>query len=181
MWTVLKTFLLGWVMRSSLGRVLLLLLGVLLPAAGVLKLIGIPVLIVLMVLGAPVLLLLAAVGLPLLLVFGIGAVIVMALFAVVSVSLAVLKLLLPVVLVFWVMRGLYRLIFKRRGGEGHDPQDWSWFRGRPWGPPPPPPPPPYAPSPASPPPPPPAPHAGSAAGPTAGDSTLDSSSGTIPL
>ena len=51
MWLVLKAFLLRWALRQSVGGLIALLLTFAVPLAGVLKIVGIPVLIVLAIVG----------------------------------------------------------------------------------------------------------------------------------
>src|SRR6476659_9093423 len=66
MWTVLKALALRLAVGRTLGGMLATLFLFLVPLAGVLKVVGLPILIVLGVIGAPVFLLLAAIGLPVL-------------------------------------------------------------------------------------------------------------------
>ena len=64
MWTVLKALALRMAVGRTLGGMLATLFLLLVPFAGVLKVIGLPILIVLGIVGAPIFLLLAAIGLP---------------------------------------------------------------------------------------------------------------------
>lgn len=130
MWLFLKAMIVRWVLANTLGRLLLLALGVLLPFAGVLKLIGIPVLIVLLVLGAPVLLLLAAIGLPLMIVVGVGGAIVAAMFALLSMSLVLIKIFLPIILFVWLVRWIWRAV---RGPKHDAPPSTSTPPASPYG------------------------------------------------
>ena len=113
MWLLIKKTLLALIIGRTFGGVLALLVAVLAPLAGLLKLIGIPVMIVLLVVGAPVILLLAVVGLPLMLVAIAGVVIMGVLSMVLALSVALLKVLLPIAIVFFVLRFLWRLTVGR--------------------------------------------------------------------
>ena len=121
MWMLLKKALLAMLLGRTFGGVLALLIAVLAPLAGLLKLIGIPVMIVMLVVGAPVLLLLAVVGLPLMLVAVAGVVIVGVLGMVLALSVALLKVLIPIAIVFFVARFAWRLLFGKRDGDTPPP------------------------------------------------------------
>ena len=86
MWTLIKGLLLKWAMLKwllkSLGS-----LGILVPIAFVLKLVGLPVLIVLAVLALPILLMLMLFGMPFILVFLFGGALLAILSAVLSFGL----------------------------------------------------------------------------------------------
>jgi hypothetical protein len=114
MWMLIKKTLLALIIGRTFGGVLALLVAVLAPLAGLLKLIGIPVIIVMLVVAAPVILLLAVVGLPLMLVAIAGVVIMGVLSMVLALSVALLKVLIPIAIVFFVLRFLWRLIFGKR-------------------------------------------------------------------
>ena len=60
MWMLVKKALLALFLGRTFGGVLAILIAVLAPLAGILKVIGLPILIVLGIVGAPVFLLLAA-------------------------------------------------------------------------------------------------------------------------
>ena len=103
MWTLIKGLLLKWAMLKwllkSLGS-----LGILVPIAFVLKMVGLPVLIVLAVLALPVLLMLALFGMPFILVFLFGGALLAILSAVLSFGLMALKIVVPIVLVVWLAK-----------------------------------------------------------------------------
>ena len=105
MWTLIKGLLLKWAMLrwllKSLGS-----LGILVPIAFVLKMVGLPVLIVLAVLALPILFMLALFGMPFILVFLFGGALLAILSAVLSFGLMALKIVLPIVLVVWLVRWL---------------------------------------------------------------------------
>jgi hypothetical protein len=108
MWLILKGLALRFVVGRTVGGMFATLLVLLLPVAGVLKLIGLPLLIVLGVLGAPVFLLLALVGLPLLFVVGIGGALLAVVGLVLAIGLIALKIALPIILIAWLVRWLRR-------------------------------------------------------------------------
>jgi hypothetical protein len=81
---------------------------VLLPVAGVLKFVGLPLLLVLGTLGAPLFLLLAAIGLPVLIVIGIGGTLLAALGVLLTLGVLAIKILLPIVLIVWLVRWIFR-------------------------------------------------------------------------
>ena len=111
MWLLLKKTILALIIGRTFGGVLAILVAVLAPLAAILKLIGLPILIVMLIVGAPVLLVLAVIGLPLMLVAVAGVAIMGVLGAVLALSVAVLKFVVPIVLVFFVVRWLWRLFF----------------------------------------------------------------------
>ncbi len=117
MWALLKSLLLKW----SLFKLLLKSLGSLawlIPVAFVLKAIGLPVLIVLGILALPLIIILMVIGLPLLFIVIVGGGLLMVTFWIVSLGLMALKIALPIILIFWVIRWLFR-----RNGDGHRPPD----------------------------------------------------------
>jgi hypothetical protein len=79
-------------------------LGWLVPLAFVLKLVGLPILIVLAILAAPVLIVLAIIGLPIMFVLVIGGLILAGIFAMLSIGFAALKIALPIILIYWLLR-----------------------------------------------------------------------------
>jgi hypothetical protein len=79
-------------------------LGWLVPLAFVLKVIGLPILIVLAILAAPVFIVLAIIGLPIMFVLVIGGLLLAGLFAMLSIGFAVLKIAIPIILVYWLLR-----------------------------------------------------------------------------
>jgi len=107
MWTLIKGLLLKWAMLKwllkSLGS-----LGILVPIAFILKMVGLPVLIVLAVLAPSGLLMLALFGMPFILVFLLGGALLAILSAVLSFGLMALKIVVPIVLIVWLLRWLLR-------------------------------------------------------------------------
>ena|SRR4051812_36397168 len=103
MWMLIKSLLLKWALLKwllqSLGS-----LGILVPIAFVLKLVGLPVLIVLAVLALPILIMLALFGMPFILVFLLGGALLSILSAVLSFGVMALKIVIPIVLLVWVLR-----------------------------------------------------------------------------
>jgi hypothetical protein len=91
-------------------------LGVFLPLAILLKVIGLPVLIVLAVLSLPIFFLLFLFGLPLFLVLAAGGVVLGLLFAVLSLGLLALKFAIFVVLPIWLMWRLASWLFRGKRG-----------------------------------------------------------------
>lgn len=117
MWALIKSLLLKW----SLFKLLLKSLGSLawlIPVAFVLKAIGLPILIILGVLALPLILILIVLGLPLLLIVFVGGGLLTFTFWIVSLGLMALKIALPIILVFWVIRWL-----TRSNGDEHRPPD----------------------------------------------------------
>ena len=104
-WLLLRIAAIRWVFK--LGW-----LGLLIPLAFLLKSIGLPVLLVLVVLALPILILLFVFGLPIFLVFVAGSAFMGLVGMVLSLSFAVLKIALFVVLPIWLLFAL-----------------WSWIRG----------------------------------------------------
>jgi hypothetical protein len=113
MWLLLKGLALRFVVGRTLGGMMGALLLLLVPIAGVLKVIGLPILFVLGLVGAPLLLLLGAIGLPLLLVFGIGAALLAMVGVLLALGLLAIKFVLPVVLVVWFVRWVWRALRSR--------------------------------------------------------------------
>jgi hypothetical protein len=103
MWSLLSSLLAKYallkVLLKTLGS-----LGLLVPLAFLLKLIGLPILIILTILAAPVLIVLAIIGLPLMFVLVIGGMILAGIFALLSIGFAVLKIAIPIILVYWLLR-----------------------------------------------------------------------------
>lgn len=115
MWMLLKGLALRFVLGRTIGGLFATLFLLLVPVAGVLKLVGLPLLIVLGVVGAPVFLLLAVIGLPILLVLGIGGVLLFLLGILLTLGVMAIKIVLPIVLVVWLVRCLFGK--KRRSGS----------------------------------------------------------------
>ncbi len=107
MWALVKSLLLKW----SLFKILLKSLGSLawlIPVAFLLKALGLPILLMLAILGLPLIILLVVLGLPFLLVAILGGGLLMITFWIVSIGLVALKIALPIIIVFWVIRWLTR-------------------------------------------------------------------------
>jgi hypothetical protein len=105
---LLKAFALKFLAGRTIGGVFALLLTLLVPIVGVLKFIGLPLLLILGIAGAPVFLLLGAIGLPMLLVVGIGGMLLLTVGALLAVGLIALKIALPILLVVWLVRWIWR-------------------------------------------------------------------------
>ena len=95
-------------------------LGLFLPLAFLLKIVGLPVLIVLGVLALPLLLVLFIIGLPIFAVVAVAGVFLAFIFAVLTIGLAALKFALFVVLPIWAVWQLVKWIF-RKPGDGKTP------------------------------------------------------------
>lgn len=108
MWLLLKGIALRFAVGRTVGGMLATLFVVLVPVAGVLKFIGLPLLIVLGVVGAPVFLLLGAIGLPVLFVLGIGGMLLLLVGALLALGVLAIKILLPIVLIVWFVRWIRR-------------------------------------------------------------------------
>ena len=107
MWSLITSLLAKW----ALFKLLLKTLGSmawLLPVAFILKLIGLPVLIVLAILAAPVFIILAIIGLPIMVVIVAGVMLLVGFFFLLSMGLLVLKIAIPIILIYWVIRWLFR-------------------------------------------------------------------------
>ena len=107
MWSLITSLLAKW----ALFKLLLKTLGSmawLLPVAFILKLIGLPVLIVLAILAAPVFIILAIIGLPIMFVIIAGVMLLVGFFFLLSMGLLVLKIAIPIILIYWVIRWLFR-------------------------------------------------------------------------
>ena len=111
MFLLLKKALLAMLLGRTFGSVLVMLLALLAPVAGILKLIGIPILIVLAIVALPAMLVLAVIGLPIMFVVVAGVAIMGVVGMVLALSVAVLKVAIPLVLVFFVLRFVWRLVF----------------------------------------------------------------------
>lgn len=107
MWSLITSLLARW----ALFKLLLKTLGSmawLLPVAFILKLIGLPVLIVLAILAAPIFIILAIIGLPIMFVIVAGIVLLVGFFFLLSMGLLVLKIAIPIILIYWLIRWLFR-------------------------------------------------------------------------
>jgi len=108
MWLLVKGIVLRFIVGRTVGGMLAALLVLLAPLAGVLKLIGLPILLVLGVIGAPVMAVLAAIGLPLLFVLGIGGALIVAVGLLLALGVMAIKVVLPIVLIVWFVRWAWR-------------------------------------------------------------------------
>ncbi|MEO6447449.1 MAG: hypothetical protein ABIZ91_02790 [Gemmatimonadaceae bacterium] len=113
MWALLKSLLAQWavlrLLLKSVGS-----LAWLLPLAFLLKAVGLPLLIMLAVLAIPLLIVLVILGLPILLVVLTGGALITMTMWLVSMGLVVLKVALPLVLLYWFVRW-------RTKGDHHPP------------------------------------------------------------
>lgn len=117
MWALLKSLLGQW----ALFKVLLKALGSLawlLPIALLLKTLGLPMLVLLAVLALPIFLVLALVGLPLMFVLITGVLLLAGFFFLLTLGIALLKILIPILLVVWLLRWLFG---NGKGHRGADP------------------------------------------------------------
>ena len=111
MWAILKSLL----TQLAIWKLLLKSLGSLawlVPLAFILKAVGLPLLLLLGVLALPLLLLLLVIGLPIILVIMMGGILLSVTMAVLSIGLIALKIAIPIALVWFVLRWL----FKPKGG-----------------------------------------------------------------
>lgn len=108
MWLLLKGLALRFIVGRTVGGAFSLLLLLLVPLGGVLKFIGLPLLLILGVLGAPIFLLLAAIGLPALFVVGVGGVLLLMLGIFLSLGILAIKIVLPIVLIVWFVKWVRR-------------------------------------------------------------------------
>ena len=88
-------------------------LGLFLPLAFLLKLVGLPALMVLGVLALPLLFVLFIIGLPIFLVFAVGGVFLAFVFLALTLGLVALKVALFVVLPIWIVWQVAQWIFKK--------------------------------------------------------------------
>ncbi|HEX9562454.1 MAG TPA: hypothetical protein VF981_00715 [Gemmatimonadaceae bacterium] len=107
MWVLLQSLLAKWaffkILLKSLGS-----LAWLIPIAFILKFVGLPVLLVLAVLALPILVVLAIVGLPIMFAVAVGALLLVGLFALLSFGIAVLKIAIPIFIVYWLLKWVFR-------------------------------------------------------------------------
>ena len=107
MWSLITSLLAKW----ALFKLLLKTLGSmawLIPVAFILKLIGLPVLIVLAILAAPVFIILAIIGLPIMFVVVAGILLLVGFFFLLSMGLLVLKIAIPIILIYWLIKWIFR-------------------------------------------------------------------------
>lgn len=114
MWAFISKILAHWalwkVLLKSLGS-----LAWLLPIAFLLKFLGLPVLIVLIILGLPLFIILAIVGLPMAFVAVAGAVILAGIFFMLSLGIAVLKLAIPFIIIYFLWKWFFA---DKKSGDG---------------------------------------------------------------
>lgn len=107
MWSLITSLLTKWalfkVLLKGLGS-----LGWLIPVAFILKFVGLPVLAVLAILAVPVFIILAIVGLPIMFAVVAGILLLVGFFALLSIGIAVLKIAIPLLLVYWLLRWWFR-------------------------------------------------------------------------
>ncbi len=107
MWNLITSLLAKWALFKLLLKTLGS-LGWLLPVAFLLKLVGIPVLVVLAILALPVFIVLAIVGLPIMFVIVAGIMLLVGFFAMLSIGILALKIVIPILLVYWLIRWWFR-------------------------------------------------------------------------
>ncbi|HET6681926.1 MAG TPA: hypothetical protein VFG84_12050 [Gemmatimonadaceae bacterium] len=117
MWLFLKSMLMQWailkLLLKSLGG-----LGILVPLAFLLKLIGVKLIAILGVLALPVLIVLAIIGLPFILVFVMGGVLLALVAAALSFGLMALKIIIPIAIIVWLCGVLIGPRGDKPGGKG---------------------------------------------------------------
>lgn len=107
MWNLITSLLAKWALFRLLLKTLGS-LGWLLPVAFLLKLVGIPVLVVLAILALPVFIVLAIVGLPIMFVIVAGIMLLVGFFFLMSIGILALKIVIPILLVYWLMKWWFR-------------------------------------------------------------------------
>jgi hypothetical protein len=107
MWNLITSLLAKWALLKLVLKTLGS-LGWLLPVAFILKLVGLPVLIVLAILALPVFIVLAIVGLPIMFVIVAGIFLLVGFFFLLSMGLLVLKIAIPVLLIYWLFKWWFK-------------------------------------------------------------------------
>lgn len=107
MWALIQSLLTKWALLRLLLRTLGS-LGWLLPVAFLLKVVGLPILVVLAIIAAPIFIILAIVGLPIMLVVIAGVLLLVGFFALLSFGIAVLKIAIPIVIVYWLFKWWFK-------------------------------------------------------------------------
>lgn len=107
MWSLITSLLTKWALLKLLLKTLGS-LGWLLPVAFILKLVGMPVLVVLAILALPVFIVLAIVGLPIMFVIVAGIMLLVGFFFLLSIGILALKIVIPILLVYWLIRWWFR-------------------------------------------------------------------------
>src|SRR5262245_45396467 len=106
MWALIKALLVKWAMLKWILKTLGS-LGLWVPIAFILKMIGWPVFMLLAVLALPILIVLALFGMPFILVFLLGGALLAILSAVLSFGLLALKIVVPIILVIWISKWIW--------------------------------------------------------------------------
>ena len=107
MWALIQSLLTKWALLRLLLKTLGS-LGLLIPIAFILKVVGLPILAVLAVLALPVFIILAIVGLPIMFVFVAGILLLVGFFALLSFGIAVLKIAIPILIVYWLLKWWFK-------------------------------------------------------------------------
>lgn len=107
MWNLITSLLAKWALLKLLLKTLGS-LGWLLPLAFILKVVGLPILVVLAILAAPIFIVLAIVGLPIMFVIVAGIFLLVGFFFLLSMGLLVLKIAIPVLLIYWLFKWMFR-------------------------------------------------------------------------
>lgn len=107
MWSLITSLLTKWALLKLLLKTLGS-LGWLLPVAFILKFVGMPVLVVLAILALPVFIVLAIVGLPIMFVIVAGIMLLVGFFFLLSIGILALKIVIPILLVYWLIRWWFR-------------------------------------------------------------------------
>ena len=107
MWALIQSLLTKHALLKLLLRTLGS-LGWLVPVAFILKFIGLPVLAVLAILALPVFVVLAIVGLPVMFAFVAGILLLVGFFALLSFGIAVLKIAVPILIVYWLLKWWFK-------------------------------------------------------------------------
>lgn len=116
MWSLISSLLAKYALLKLLLKTLGS-LGWLLPFAFILKVIGLPILIVLAILALPIFIILAIVGLPIMFVVVAGFVLLAGFFFLLSMGMLVLKIAIPILLLYW----LFKWFFKNGRKDPVDP------------------------------------------------------------
>lgn len=107
MWSLITSLLAKWALLKLLLKTLGS-LGWLLPIAFILKVVGLPILAVLAILALPVFIILAIVGLPIMFVIVAGIFLLVGFFFLLSMGLLVLKIAIPILLVYWLLKWFFK-------------------------------------------------------------------------
>ena len=107
MWSLITSLLAKWALLKLVLKTLGS-LGLMLPIAYVLKAFGMPILILLAILAAPIFIVLAIIGLPFMFVIIVGIMLLVGFFALLSIGLLALKIAIPILLIYWLMRWFFR-------------------------------------------------------------------------